>query len=322
MATPDVSVILPTHNRKDILEKCLAHYERQTFPADRFEVIVVDDGSTDDTWGYLQQASGRKKYGLVCLRKGNGGPGSARNMGFSRARGKVLLVIGDDIFPDAGLVAEHWAWHAERHAEENVGILGFVTWADEASPSPLMKWLETGYQNAYNLIRHGEQVDWRFSYTGNISLKRRFLEEANEYFDERFPPYGYEDIEWGYRLMRKNFALRYNRNAIGFHHHHVTLEDSLRRMEKVGKSARTLRTINPELFAMIMDRNIPAGRSMRLLLSLALRPSVVRGLVLPMARFLEHRAVSSGIYSLAHLYYFRRGLDMPEILGSPPSAEW
>ena len=315
MANPDVSVIIPTHNRKNILEKCLLRYERQTFPADRFEVIVVDDGSTDDTWSYLRLASGRKGYSLNSFRKENGGPGSARNVGFSKAQGEILLVIGDDIFPDENLITEHWKWHTERHAEKNVGILGFVTWDEELSPSPLMRWLEMGYQNAYNLIRHGEQVDWRFSYTGNISLKRRFLEETNEYFDERFPPYGYEDVEWGFRLMKRDFHLIYNRNAKGFHHHRITLENSLDRIEKVGESARTLRTINRELFGMIMERNFPAGRRMRLLLSLALRPSVVKGLVLPMARYFEHRMISNRIFSLVHMYYFRRGLGTLEISG-------
>ncbi len=315
MANPDVSVIIPTYNRKNILEECLARYERQTFPADRFEVIVVDDGSTDDTWNYLRQASGRKGYSLNFFRKENGGPGSARNMGITKAQGKILLVIGDDIYPDENLITEHWEWHTDRYAKKNVGILGFVTWAEELSPSPLMKWLEMGYQNAYNLIRHGEQVDWRFSYTGNISVKRRFLEETNEYFDERFPPYGYEDVEWGFRLMKRNFILMYNRNAKGFHHHRITLVNSLNRIEKVGESARTLRTINPELFGMIMERNFPAGRWMRLLLSLVLRPSVVKGLVLPMARFFEHRMISNRIFSLAHMYYFRRGLGTLEISG-------
>lgn len=318
MANPDVSVIIPTYNRKNILEECLARYERQTFPADRFEVIVVDDGSTDDTWNYLRQASGRKEYSLIFFRKENGGPGSARNVGISKSQGKILLVIGDDIFPDENLITEHWEWHTDRYAEKNVGILGFVTWAEELSPSPLMKWLEMGYQNAYNLIRHGEQVDWSFSYTGNISVKRRFLEETNEYFDERFPPYGYEDVEWGFRLMKRNFILMYNRNAKGFHHHQITLENSLKRIERVGESARALRTINRELFGMIMERNIPAGRLTRLLLSLALRPSVMKLLVLPLARLFEHTMLSSRIFSLAHMYYFRRGLGALEISGFLP----
>jgi glycosyltransferase involved in cell wall biosynthesis len=226
----DVSVIIPTYNRKETLLRCLKHYERQTFSLDRFEVIVVDDGTTDGTWEMLNELQGKLKYRFSCHRKENGGPGPARNLGIRNAVGEVLLIVGDDIIPDCNLLSEHHSWHSDMYPEENMGVLGFVTWDVDPHPSPFMIWLERGYQNAYNLIRNREEVGWKFSYTGNISLKRGFLERIDEYFDETALKYGYEDIEWGFRLYKKGFRLFYNEHAVGYHNHWQTLEASLQRI--------------------------------------------------------------------------------------------
>jgi len=267
----------------------------------------VDDGSTDQTWELVKGIKEETAFSIICLRKENSGPGSARNVGISKARGEILLIIGDDIFPDPNLLREHWTWHKERFPGDHVGVLGFVTWAPDPPPSPLMIWLERGYQNAYHLLRHGEPADWRHSYTGNMSIKRRFLEKTGELFDERLPPYGYEDIEWGYRLMKKGFVLEYNRNAVGIHHHWVMIGDSFRRMEKVGLSARKLGEINPELHELVLREMTPRTRWQSILLPVALCPLIMRPFILPVAKFLEQRKINSQIFALSHLYYFQRG---------------
>ena len=305
---PDISVVIPTYNRKDTLRKCLDCHDRQTFPEGRFEVIVVDDGSTDDTWEFLRRAQGSRRYPIHCFRKGNAGPGSARNLGISKARGEVLLFLGDDIYPDPNLLQQHWTWHTEKYPGDHVGVLGFVTWAADPPPSQLMIWLERGHQNAYHLLPHGGLADWRHSYTGNVSLKKRFLEETGERFDERLPPYGFEDIDWGYRLMKNGFELRYNRHAVGYHHHWVTVADSFLRMEKVGRSAGSLREVNPELHELVMQETVPKRSWERVLLPVLLHPFIARPVILPLARYMEHRMINSRLFALAHLYFFRRGL--------------
>ena len=310
-----ISIIIPTYNRKETLLRCLRQYERQVLSLDRFEIIVVDDGSTDGTWEMLNELQGKLKYRLSCYRKENGGPGSARNLGIRKAAGEVLLIIGDDIFPDVNLLSEHYVWHSERYPDDNAGVLGFVTWDGDPPPSPFMIWLERGYQNAYHLIHHREEVHWRFSYTGNISLKRAFLEEAREWFDERRLSYGYEDIEWGYRLQKKGFRLFYNENAIGRHYHWQTLELSLNRAQKLGRSAKALQHINPEIYERILNDLVPEAGWKRFLLNICLHPFLAGSLFLPLAKFLEHRKSNSYIFALSHLYYFRRGLTEVE---SPP----
>jgi glycosyltransferase involved in cell wall biosynthesis len=312
-----ISVIIPTYNRRETLLRCLRQYERQTFPLDRFEVIVVDDGSTDGTWEMLVELRGKLRYRLSCFWKENAGPGTSRNLGIRNATGEVLLIIGDDILPDDALLSEHHAWHTDLHPEDERGVLGFVTWDSDPPPSPFMIWLERGYQNAYHLIRHGEEVPWRFTYTGNISVKRAFLETACELFDERMPPYGFEDIEWGFRLHKKGLRLFHNRDAIGYHRHRLTLEDSLRRTRKAGQSARVLRDLNKEVHDGIMENLFSGTGWKRILQKTFSRPLVVRGVVLPLAKYLEHRRIISFLYALCHLYYFEWGLAESE----SPSTE-
>jgi len=92
-----ISVVIPTYNRKDPLRKCMTSLIHQTYPASGFELIVVDDGSTDGTQDYLtalcrETASPR----VVCLRQPNKGPAAARNLGARSAQGEIVAFTDDD----------------------------------------------------------------------------------------------------------------------------------------------------------------------------------------------------------------------------------
>ncbi|MBV5349891.1 glycosyltransferase family 2 protein, partial [bacterium] len=89
-----LSGIIPTFNRSAILVRCLQHLISQTLPPEHFEVIVCDDGSTDDT--YEQVKAFRAPYSIVYLRQENSGPAAARNMGIRKAAGAFILFLNDD----------------------------------------------------------------------------------------------------------------------------------------------------------------------------------------------------------------------------------
>src|SRR5689334_10888013 len=88
---PRLTVIIPTFNRASTLRKCLAALARQTCGADLYEVIVADDGSTDDTRAVAEEA------GVRCLHQPNSGANAARNRAIAESRGEILLFINDDI---------------------------------------------------------------------------------------------------------------------------------------------------------------------------------------------------------------------------------
>jgi glycosyltransferase involved in cell wall biosynthesis len=231
-----LSVIIPTCNRKDVLVKCLQALFRQTCPTEQFEIIIVNDGSKDDTKGVVSKLMADAPAKLHYYEQSNRGPAAARNVGVRQASGELVLFIGDDIIAHANLLQEHIDWHT-RFPEEHTAILGHVTWSPELRVTPFMRWLENGGpQFAYNEIK-SESVDhYGFFWTCNISLKREFM-LSKGLFDEGFPYAAYEDIELGYRLALEGLKIKYNRKAAACHlHPGINVKNYKKRMEVVGES--------------------------------------------------------------------------------------
>ena len=97
-----LSVVIPTYNRADVLIKCLIHLENQT--RNDFEVVVVDDGSTDSTPERIEAYAKNSPLSLRYLRQENRGPASARNYAISLVDAPICLIIGDDIFASPKLI--------------------------------------------------------------------------------------------------------------------------------------------------------------------------------------------------------------------------
>lgn len=231
-----LSVIIPTYNRKEILDKCLEALFKQTCSNSNFEIIVIDDGSHDGTDNIVKAALERSPVEVKFFKQENKGPAAARNAGIKSARGEIVLFIGDDIIASPTLLEEHLNRHREN-PDDRVAVLGYVTWSPDLGITPFMRWLENGGpQFSYHKLQHNSEVPWGCFWTCNISVKKRFLIE-NGLFDEEFPSAAYEDSELGYRLHKKGLELIYNRSAAAFHHHYTSLDDACLRMMKAGESA-------------------------------------------------------------------------------------
>src|SRR5579859_3268611 len=102
---PFISVVIPTYNRRDSLLRTLAALERQAYPFDRFEVIVVSDGATDGTGDAVRALS--TSYRLRCLEQVNSGPSVARNHGARAACGEVVVYLDDDVEPLPRFLERH-----------------------------------------------------------------------------------------------------------------------------------------------------------------------------------------------------------------------
>ncbi|MEO8430516.1 MAG: glycosyltransferase family A protein [Acidobacteriota bacterium] len=241
--TPLFSVVIPTYRRPHTLFQVLEGLARQTSPP-AFEVIVIDDGSRDDTWRRLRAY--RPDYAFRALEKENGGPASARNRGVEEARGRFILFLGDDTVPEPRLLAVHGAAQAEERGYP-VAVLGYTTWPRERRVSPFLHHInEYGLQFGYALIDDPESVPFNFFYTSNISLPRSLLFEEG-LFDTTFPGAAWEDIEISYRLMGRGMKIIYRPEAVARHHHDITFTSFRRRQEKAGESAAIFYAKHPEL---------------------------------------------------------------------------
>ena len=107
------SIIIPTRNRRKVLERTLKYLFLQDYPQDQYEIIVIDDGSTDGTHKMVKAQESPCR--LVCLRhEERKGPAVARNRGIREARGEVVIFIDDDIFCPPQFIREHVKYHEKE----------------------------------------------------------------------------------------------------------------------------------------------------------------------------------------------------------------
>ena len=205
----EVTVVIPTRNRWSVLSKAALPAALSQENVDH-EVVVVDDGSSDDTPSAVRAFATGSRLRVRLVHQENAGPAAARNRGLAAARGAVCLFLGDDTWPRDDLLARHLAFHREYPAQEDA-LLGLVVWAPPLDRSPFMRWLvASGVQfEFHNLPPTLESVGGRFFYTSNVSAKSGLLRAVSA-FDESFPAAAGEDIDLGLRLERAGMRLAHH----------------------------------------------------------------------------------------------------------------
>lgn len=206
-----MSVVIPTYNRRQRLGLVLGALSAQTFPPERMEVVVVDDGSTDDTMHWCRGST--FPFRLRVESQSNSGPATARNRGVERALGDLVLFLDDDVVPDPGLVAAHLQSHSE--AAGDVVVLGTLSSLPEYK-QPWVTWEQVQLEKQYEAMVRGDYVPtFRQFWTGNASVKRARLMEAG-LFDTSLRRG--EDVELGRRLAEAGVGYVFNVRARGLHH--------------------------------------------------------------------------------------------------------
>ncbi len=242
-----VSVVVPTHDRMDVLPEVLDAVEGQR-GAPPFEVVVVDDGSGDATREHL--AARRFAVPARVLCQENRGPAAARNAGVRAAAGRRVAFLGDDTVPTPGWLAAHARAHETRGGGAELAVIGYTRWHPRVETNPFLRYInEYGLQFGYRLIEDPEDVPFNFFYTSNLSLHRERL--LAEPFDERFPYAAWEDIELSYRLSKAGLRLVYEPRAVVLHDHPTTVERFCARQERAGYSAALFYRLHPELGAFL-----------------------------------------------------------------------
>lgn len=241
-----LSVIIPTHERADTLRSCLAHLEKQTI-ADTIEVIVIGDTHDDATTKLFAETKWKMPVSFEEIGKCQ--QGTARNRGVAKAQAPVCLFIGDDIFLENDACALHESIH--RNLPTPCAVLGSTGWDPAVGITDAMDWLaRSGWQFGYPKIeRHAgdflpKDIQHLFSYTSNISVPTETARALP--FLENISLYGWEDVEWGMRMKERGTPVFYEPNARAVHHHKITMEDSIKRMETLGESVVMIQKIAPD----------------------------------------------------------------------------
>lgn len=206
------SIVIPTYNRKASLMRVLEALEKQDYPLDCLEVVVVSDGSSDGTNEFLKQLD--TALNIRPVLQGNQGVAVARNHGIQEARGEIIIFIDDDVVPAPQLVSEHMRIHAEQG--DNIVVLGPMLTPEDHRMLPWVRWEQAMLYKQYHAMRHGIWTPTpRQFFTGNTSLARRHLTESGG-FDPRFRRA--EDVELAYRLAERGIRFIFNPDAVGHHY--------------------------------------------------------------------------------------------------------
>jgi glycosyltransferase involved in cell wall biosynthesis len=304
-----LTVVIPTFNRAPVLKKALEAYLTQGAPEGIYELLVVDDGSTDETQSVVDEISCRAPFAVRYFRQENRGPAAARNVGIREARADIILFTDSDIVPHQDLVQQHLEWH-ERNPEITSAVLGYVTWPPELAPTPFMRWYgEQGALFAYGKFSAGQQLTFLDFYTCNLSLKTAFLRTCGQ-FDEEFKSAAYEDIELGYRLSKAGLRLLYGAGAVGYHHQYFFFNDVCGKARRNAASERVFRGKEAGQRVLEQQRNQKSGLGYRVWRVIAIGAGVILS---PFQNVLDSRVpLPSVIYRLLLWYNIARSSSPPE----------
>ncbi len=220
----EISVVICVYNGAETLADSLRAVLAQSFPRPRYEVIVVDDGSTDDSAAIAAQ------FDVQLLRAPHRGHVAAKNLGWRAARGEWVAFTDDDCGPTRNwLTLLRHAVEQGDAAEPVLGAAGRI--AGYPSPSPVPRYVElTG---GFNTDRHLQHPTFPFAPGGNLLYRRAAL-VAVDGFDERYA--SYDTCELHTRLRRRvGGAFRYEPRAVVFHRHYTTWSDFFRQQRGYGR---------------------------------------------------------------------------------------
>ncbi len=204
------SIVIPTYNRQPILEKCLRALENQRLTdrtVENYEVVVVDDGSTDGTLTWLKTHQAEFPH-VVSYEQNHQGPSAARNLGVQQAKGDTIIFIDSDLVVTEQFLQSHaTALKTEEKALNSDRLFTYGAVINTCN-------FENPTAEPYKI------TDFSAAYfaTGNVAIAKKWLEQAG-LFDTRFQLYGWEDLELGVRLKELGLKLVKCPAAVGYHWH-------------------------------------------------------------------------------------------------------
>ncbi|WP_319419755.1 glycosyltransferase family 2 protein [Pleurocapsa sp. FMAR1] len=205
-----ISVVIPTYNRLPILQKSLVALEKQELTdnkIDGYEIVLVDDGSTDKTLSWLTENKAQFPH-VKIFEQNHQGAAAARNLGVKKAQGDTIVFIDSDLVVTNSFLQSHA--NALVKGKQEIKSDRLFTYGAVINTNNF----ENPTSEPYKI------TDFSAAYfaTGNVAIARKWLSEAG-LFDTGFKLYGWEDLELGVRLKKLNLKLIKCPEAVGYHWH-------------------------------------------------------------------------------------------------------
>lgn len=276
------SVIIPTYNRMRLLGYTLESLTRQSIPREEFEVIVVDDGSSDMTESVVDSYRDRLDLHYFFQEDKGFRVAKARNTGIASARAEVCVFIDSGVVPHSDCLAAHVAAHESSGGP--VAVCGYVYCfnldnedaelinksVDFSEPDAAIaslrekrQWLDVreAFYTKYSDDIQRLPAPWLMFWACDASARTRQLRSVGM-FDEAFQRWGAEDVDLGYRLHADGARIVLNRQAEALHCPHVksfgsNLESVARNLSYLGRKYQTPITMlfveNPEIDFLVVN---------------------------------------------------------------------
>jgi cellulose synthase/poly-beta-1,6-N-acetylglucosamine synthase-like glycosyltransferase len=212
-----VSIIIPTFNGDSRIGYCLDALVQHT-AGRNVEILVVNDGSTDNTVAFVQRYSG-----VRLVTQANAGPAAARNRGALATRGTILLFTDDDCVPTS-----NWL-DSMLEPFENPDVVGAKGVYRTRQKSLVARFVQIEYEDKYRLMARLSDIDFIDTYSAAFR-RDRFLEMSG--YDTSFPLACAEDVELSYRMSARGWKMKFAPNAIVYHTHPDTLSKYLKKKYK------------------------------------------------------------------------------------------
>ncbi len=241
------TIQLCTYNRAGLLERVLDACFEQTAAAASYEVVLVNDGSTDATPAVIERARARATCAFTVVDQPNSGLAKGRNAGIARARGERIIFIDDDVLPLPNFVQEHLRSHdAHPLAIVRGGAINVESF-DELPP-PV--WDFRNYSG-------------NFFWTTNVSVPLKTIRAIGG-FNENFAEYGWEDVDVGLRLRFAGVKAIFNKLALVYHYkprpRAGNVEKMIRQAQAQARTAVQLERLHPHWRAALATGDTPVQR--------------------------------------------------------------
>lgn len=210
-ATEKASVIIPAYNASRTISQCLTALHRQSLSQDAYEIIVVDDGSADETPEIIKQ------FPVRCIRQKNQGPATARNRGAYEARGEIILFTDADCVPRSNWIEEMLRPFSDP---EVTAVKGAYRTNQKSLAA---KFAQVEFEERFTMLEKVPSIDMVDTYSAAYR-KSVFLSLGG--FDPSFPVANNEDTELSYKMSKAGHRMVFNPLAIVYHLNHP---DSLQR---------------------------------------------------------------------------------------------